>query len=156
MKWKDYDRIFGEEVDLKMESKNKGASGKGYVPDYRFQILLHGTETVIGHVSARIGDGEEYPLKYIGHIGYGVSEAYRGHRYAAKACRLVEKIYREHGVHNLIITCNPENISSRRTCEELGAEFIEIVDVPKDSPYYSASESKKCRYRWVFLEEADL
>jgi tagatose 1,6-diphosphate aldolase len=47
----------------------------------------------------------------------------------------------------LWITCNPENIASRRTCEAAGADFVEIVDLPSDIDMYQEGERQKCRYR---------
>jgi tagatose 1,6-diphosphate aldolase len=45
------------------------------------------------------------------------------------------------------ITCDPENIESRRTCELAGGEFVEIVDVPATCVIYQSGHTKKCRYR---------
>ena len=46
----------------------------------------------------------------------------------------------------LWITCNPDNLASRRTCELAGAEFMGIVDLPPDSDMYLEGERQKCRY----------
>jgi tagatose 1,6-diphosphate aldolase len=54
---------------------------------------------------------------------------------------------RRHGLYALWITCNPENVASRRTCELTGAEFVEIVDLPPESDMYERGERRKCRYR---------
>lgn len=47
----------------------------------------------------------------------------------------------------MIITCDPDNIPSRRTCEALGAELLAIVDVPEDSIDYAMGHLQKCQYR---------
>jgi predicted acetyltransferase len=44
------------------------------------------------------------------------------------------------------ITCNPENVASRRTCQRLGARLIDVVQVPKDHPFRTRGETAKCRY----------
>jgi tagatose 1,6-diphosphate aldolase len=54
---------------------------------------------------------------------------------------------RRHGFRELWITCNPDNVASRRTCERLGAELIDIVDVPRDNAVYGPGSERKCRYR---------
>jgi tagatose 1,6-diphosphate aldolase len=53
---------------------------------------------------------------------------------------------RRHGFHELWITCNPDNWPSRRTCERLGAELIDIVDVPRESDVFAPGSERKCRY----------
>jgi tagatose 1,6-diphosphate aldolase len=50
-------------------------------------------------------------------------------------------------LNELWITCNPENVASRRTCEFAGAEFVEIVDLPTNIDMYLEGERQKCRYR---------
>jgi predicted acetyltransferase len=47
----------------------------------------------------------------------------------------------------LWITCNPENVASRRTCELVGGELVDIVDLPVDSDMYKEGARQKCRYR---------
>ena len=74
-------------------------------------------------------------------------QAHRGHRYAAKACRLLLPLARSHAMESLWITCNPDNVPSRRTCELAGAELVEIVDLPEEAGMYRAGERQKCRYR---------
>lgn len=54
-----------------------------------------------------------------------------------------------HDMEKLIITCNPDNIASRKTCENLGANLLEIVDVPEENDLYQRGEKEKCRYEWV-------
>jgi tagatose 1,6-diphosphate aldolase len=90
---------------------------------------------------------------YAGHIGYGINERYRSNRYAAKACNLIKPVAIDHGFKTLWITCNPDNHPSRRTCEILGCELVEIVDLPVDTAMYRQGDRQKCRYRWD-LEES--
>ena len=52
-----------------------------------------------------------------------------------------------HGMRTLWITCNPDNWPSRRTCERLGGEMVEIVPLPPENPLYQRGEKSKCRYR---------
>ena len=100
----------------------------------------------MGDIDLRLS-GERYITHYAGHIGYGVDKAYRGHGYAARSCRLLLPLAQTHGLEPLWITCNPDNIPSRRTCERLGAVLEEIVAVPPGSDIYRRGEREKCRYR---------
>ena len=52
-----------------------------------------------------------------------------------------------HDIDPIWITCNPDNMPSRRTCELIGAELINIVDLPKDIDLYLVGDRQKCRYR---------
>jgi tagatose 1,6-diphosphate aldolase len=139
------------EIEVVVSQKRPANPQKGYLPVYEFDIHLPGKPKAIGGVSLRIGN-TEHVIKYAGHIGYGINERYQGNRYAAKACNLVRQVALDHGLKVLWITCNPENHPSRRTCEILGGEFVEIVDLPQDTNMYREGERQKCRYRWD-LEE---
>ncbi|MGE5611779.1 MAG: GNAT family N-acetyltransferase, partial [Bacillota bacterium] len=99
----------------------------------------------MGHVSFRIGD--HWNIKYAGQIGYVVEEAFRGHRYAERSSRLLLPFVRRHGLEEIWITCGPDNLASRRTLEGLGAELVEIVDVPPEYPMPEGAIRQKCRYR---------
>ncbi|MBN1978440.1 MAG: GNAT family N-acetyltransferase [Anaerolineae bacterium] len=134
------------DLQLILEETRPADPAKGFVPEYRFKMVPVGQEEKIGGINLRIGDNERL-AKYSGHIGYGVEPEHRGHRYAARSVRLLLPLARQHGMETLWITCNPENIASRRTCELVGAEFIEIVDVPEDTDIYQRGERQKCRYR---------
>lgn len=99
-----------------------------------------------GSISLRISDDPE-TMWYYGHIGYGVFPPARGNRYAERACRLMLPLARLHGLSVLWITCNPDNLASRRTCERLGATLEEVVALPRDHALALRGETHKCRYR---------
>ena len=89
---------------------------------------------------------------YAGHVGYGVEERHRGHRYAERALRLLSPVARRLGLGPLWVTCDPENVALRRTLERLGAELVEEVDVPPDCVIFGSGHPRKCRYR-IDLDE---
>jgi predicted acetyltransferase len=121
-------------------------------PAYRFEIRLVDSSQRIGHLNFRIGD-TKLLTHYAGMIGYGIDEAHRGNRYAERACRLVFPFVLRQGIDTLWITCNPDNIASRKTLKRLGAEFVETVSVPEDYPIIQGTVRLKCRYR-MKIEEA--
>ena len=102
---------------------------------------------IAGTVSLRIGDDENLRC-YLGHIGYGVFPPARGQHIAARATRLLFPLARAHGMTELWITANPDNIASRRTCERLGGELVDIVNLPNAHPLFLRGETRKCRYRF--------
>lgn len=122
----------------------------GRAPAYYFwmRLMPQGDSPIpfAGTVSLRIGSDLNL-THYIGHVGYGVFPAARGHHYAERSVRLLLPLARRHGMSELWITCNPDNVPSRRTCERLGCELVEIVPLPLTHPLYQRGERLKCRYR---------
>ncbi len=116
------------------------------VPTYRFDMRLRGVACAVGSISLRVAN-TDHIVNYLGHIGYHVEPAYRGRHLAARSCRLLLPLARQHGLNPLWITCNPDNWASRRTCELAGAYLVEIVDVPPNNPIHIGGEPRKCRYR---------
>lgn len=118
-----------------------------WVPAYHF-FICDRQGNRMGVCDLRIGYNER--LYYGGHIGYRVFEPYRGHHYAAKACRLLFALARKHGMAYLYITCNPENTASRRTCEALQGELLEIAELPDDNDMRAENgETHKCIFRFA-------
>lgn len=140
-------RLVDGDLELILIEKDPGDPDIKYVPCYKFRMTLTGQpDAEVGHIELRIGD-TEHIVRYGGHIGYGTAPQYRGHRYAARACQLLLPLAKSHGMTTIWITCNPDNLASRRTCEILGARMIEIVDLPRDTDMYQEGERQKCRYR---------
>ena len=136
------------EIDLTVESEIEAQPERGLTPVYRFRISRHGETRKVGLIELRVGYTNSL-VWYAGHIGYRIYSSFRGHRYAAKACRLLKPVAIDHGMDTIWITCNPDNWPSRRTCELVGCELVDIVDVPPDNNMYQRGERKKCRYRWI-------
>lgn len=117
-----------------------------HVPTYQFHMIHRLNREVMGNIRLSVGSTPHLEL-YAGHIGYGVLPEHRGHRYAARAVRLLLPRAHTVGLNPLWITCDPENLASRRTLELAGGEFVEIVDVPEDSIIHRKGHPRKCRYR---------
>src|SRR5215469_8622855 len=111
------------------------------VPAYLFR-MEDPTGDYLGRIRLRVGWNEDV-IRYAGHVGYAVEPAHRGHRYAERACRLIIPLAKRHGMTSLWITCQPDNMSSRRTLERLGAECIGVISVPAEYPLDAGVERKK-------------
>jgi tagatose 1,6-diphosphate aldolase len=135
---------------------------RGTVPAYHFWMRVPARDgdgdgdrdgdggarwTIAGGLNLRVGHTTNLE-QHLGHIGYTVYPPARGHRYAARAVRLLLPLARREGINPLWITCNPDNVASRRTCELAGGRFVEIVRLPGDHPLYERGEREKCRYRF--------
>ncbi|MBQ8136888.1 MAG: GNAT family N-acetyltransferase [Clostridia bacterium] len=118
---------------------------KRWLPAYYFRICLP-DGTKIGNCDLRLGHNDK---TYIGgNIGYTIDAPYRGHHYAAEACALLFRQARKHQMDHLIITCDPDNKASARTCELAGGRYLETVPIPEDNEMYA--EGKRQVMIWKF------
>jgi tagatose 1,6-diphosphate aldolase len=140
------DRLAFEEVTLRFAKILPGDPPRGLVPAYHYRILTSAGADA-GHINFRLGD-TPHVLLSVGHIGFEITEGFRGHGYARQACRaiapFVRSVYR-----SVTITCDPGNQASRRTIERIGARFIDEVTLPPDDPQYQGGSRIKRRYQWT-------
>ena len=134
-----------DEITLRLDHCFPGDSVRNWVPAYYFDIMDH-TGQKLGICDLRIGHNEG--LYYGGNIGYAVDEPHRGHHYAAKACRLLFRQARKHGLGYVIITCDPTNTASSRTCELADGEYLETADIPEDHDMYERGLRQVMVYRF--------
>jgi len=117
----DLELCYGQ-VTLCFDKVVPGDAALGFVPYYHFRILLADSRDA-GRINFRVGDTDHITL-VAGHIGYEISEAFRGHSYALQACRALAPFVRLF-YPAVIITSNPDNLPSVRTIEKLGATFLD-------------------------------
>jgi predicted acetyltransferase len=118
------------------------------VPTHFFKMIHADSRQEIGRVNLRIGSGPHIE-RYAGHVGYSVAPAHRGHRFASRALKLLLPLARGLQINPLWVTCDPENIPSRRACELAGGMLVEIVDVPTTCVIHQSGHPRKCRYRFT-------
>jgi predicted acetyltransferase len=127
---------------------------RGRVPAYHFWMMLrHGPAgptqpppvRIAGGLTLRVGTTPAIE-RYYGHLGYHVYPPARGNAYAERSCRQLRPLAHRHGLRALRITCNPDNAASRRTCERLGAVYVDTLPIPPDEPLFARGETHKCRY----------
>lgn len=123
---------------------------KGWKPYYIFLMMVDNKE--VGRLTLREGNREE--RYYDGHVGYSVEPEYRGHSYAFQAVLKLKKIAQKLGFEELVITCSPDNIASKKTILKLGAKYLETAVIPsrlkKD---FEANETEKEIYILELQEE---
>ena len=134
-----------DEIFLKLTKTCEEQPEKRWLPAYYFDIcLLDGTK--VGSCDLRVGHNDK---TYIGgNIGYAVDEKYRGNHFAAKTCKLLFLQAKKHALDYLIITCDPTNIASYRTCEHAGGKHIETTDIPEDNEMYAEGKRQVMIYRF--------
>lgn len=141
----DTDFLKNDEIQLLLEKTIVGDKEKDWVPAYHFAIC-NAEGIKMGSCDLRIGHNDK--LYYGGNIGYSINEEYRGNHYAGKACFLLFELAKKHNMEYLIITCNPDNYASRKTCEYVGGELLEIAELPKDNDMCAKGETQKCIFKF--------
>jgi tagatose 1,6-diphosphate aldolase len=114
------------DTELRLELTELAAHRVHKVPTYHFHILEASGEEV-GSINLRVSSSAHFEL-YTGHDGFAIHPTYRGHRYASRALLLLMAFAQELRLDPLWITCDPDNVASRRSCERAGAKLVEIVD----------------------------
>ena len=144
-------RFFKNRYDLQNETlylkciyKTKQSEEINWLPSFVYDMIRKSDHKVVGRCDLRIGMNDY--MYYMGNIGYVVYPPYRGHRYAAMAVELMLEFAKGY-MDEIIITCNPENIASNRTCEIAGCTLVETVDVPADHELVRQGDLRKNIYR---------
>ncbi|MGN0688608.1 MAG: GNAT family N-acetyltransferase [Oscillospiraceae bacterium] len=123
-----YDILENDELILKITQKYSGDDEM--IPFYYYDIIRKADSATVGKISVRIGNN--FHSYYNGHIGYEIFKEYRGNDYAYMASLIVLHVARFHGMDFIYLTCDKSNIASYKTIEKLGAELVEICDVPRE------------------------
>ncbi len=139
-------------IDLRLTGQDVTSDDLGIIDGYLFHIYRHHGLHKMGYISLRLGESPS--LYYLGHIGYRIDPSYRGHGYARQACELLRPLMLEHGLRSAVITTDPDNFASRRTCEHLGCVLESVVDVPPAYRVLCSGSQRKCRYIWLNAKEA--
>ncbi|HSW79141.1 MAG TPA: GNAT family N-acetyltransferase [Candidatus Babeliales bacterium] len=94
---------------------------------YEYDIL-DVSGTVVGMAQLRLvpSKSAEMPAGFESNVYYEVKPAYRNHGYATTALRLVKKEAKKHGLTQLSLTADEDNIASRKVIEKDGGRQIDI------------------------------
>lgn len=95
---------------------------------------------IIGRVSIR-HELNEFLLKYGGHVGYGVVPSQRNRGYATRMLKLTLPMAARLGIARLLVTCDEDNLASRRVIEKTGGRLENILTGPD-------TDVRKRRY-WI-------
>ena len=133
------------EIRLRLRETREARPERRWLPAYYFDICLKNGEK-IGNCDLRVGHNEKTRIG--GNIGYGIYPPWRGHRYAAKACRLLLRLADMHRMGYVMISCDPANRASSRTCEIAGGEYLGTVPIPEDNEMYAQGKRQVMLYRF--------
>lgn len=140
------------EIDLVLANTDVTDAECGIEDGYLFRIYHKRTRDYVGYVSFRLG--ESPALYYLGHIGYRIEEAWRGHGYAGRACQLIKPLLESLRLESVVITTDVDNWPSRKTCEKLSCELERIAPVPSTYRRICSGSLAKCRYIWHLQNHA--
>lgn len=125
----DYDPT--EEFENYIERVNSWPSGagvtEGFVPNTYLVGAVGGF--IVGRLSLR-HELNSFLEQYGGHIGYGVIPSQRRKGYASEMLRLSLQLCTETGIHKAMISCDVDNIPSRKIIERNEGIFDRITDLP--------------------------
>ena len=127
------DDLTDGEILLRLVRTSNGQPERKYLPSYCFNICL-ADGTYAGYCDFRVGYNEN--VYYSGNIGYTVTEEHRGHHYAAKAVKLLLKLANRHGLECILVTCDPDNTASVKTCLAAGGKLLETATIPETHDMY--------------------
>lgn len=121
-------------------------------PD-RVLWLVHDGE-YIGQTSIRPELCTPYLLTYGGHIGYSIRPSRRGRGYGKAILALTLGVSREIGLRRVLVTCDSDNIGSRKIIEHNGGQFESAMTMPSRALRAEGRQSvrriEKLRY-WIDL-----
>ena len=137
--------LSGDGVSLKI-IRTFPLSETNDIPSYLFAILRSDDGVKVGECTLRIKDDEN--IYYRGNVGFTVYREFRGHRYAARAVKLVLQQARKHGLPYLYITCEADNIASEKSILLAGGTFLEEKDVPAHTQVYQTGGRRKKIFRF--------
>jgi predicted acetyltransferase len=121
------------------EAKRRGEGLlEGRVPSTFLVAEVNGE--IVGRSSIR-HELNEWLHSYGGHIGYGVLPQFRRRGYAREILRQSLIIVRSYGVDRVLVTCDEDNIASRRTIEANGGVF--------DSHTHLEGDAMPTRRYWI-------
>lgn len=125
----------GRDFDAYIQQLHDESQGKNlpesFIPHTVFW-LVEGNE-YIGRVDIRheLTSGLK---KAGGHIGYDVRPSRRGHGFGKLILQLGLQKAREMGIDNILITCDVNNIPSRKVIEANGGELFDTRSMGKGRP----------------------
>ena len=112
--------------DLLQLGEKRSASSSGY-QDRVFWLIAG--EEYVGQLSVRPELGTPYLMTYGGHVGYSIRPGLRRRGYGQIILSLALRECIDMGLARLLVTCDSDNIASRKIIERNGGRFESAMDM---------------------------
>ena len=132
---------FSSFVQGLLDQKDQTKLKPGRVPSSDFWLI--DDNEFIGRLSIR-HELNEFLLKMGGHIGYEIRPSKRKQGYGTQILRLGLEKARESGLQRVLVTCDEDNIGSKKIIEHNGGQFENAIEMEGDTV-------KKLRY-WIDIQ----
>lgn len=132
---------FGAFVQKLYDQKDRAKLKPGKVPGSDFWLVDN--NEFIGRLSLRYELNENL-LKVGGHIGYEIRPSKRRQGYGTEILRLGLEKARELDLHKVLVTCDEDNIGSKKIIEHNGGKLENAIEIEGDPV-------KKLRY-WINIQ----
>lgn len=130
IEYADFPKYLKSQVDM---SKGIGIDLARYVPQTIHWLFVDGRPVGVGKLRDRLND---FLRSVGGHIGYSIRPTERGKGYGNLILEELMKKALKKGIAEVLVTCDQDNILSRKVIEHNGGRLEDI------------SEEGECRY-WI-------
>ena len=121
-------------VQFVERTKHKETVSPGFVTAHTFFALDN--DKIVGIINAR-HELNDYLLNLGGHIGYSVRKSERRKGYAKKMLKYSSEFLFSLGLDTILITCDKNNIASKRTIESCGGILEnEVIEATRTTLRY--------------------
>jgi predicted acetyltransferase len=134
------DLSFAAYVQVLADAEHGGGLPERHVPSTLLFGFVDGE--IVGRLMLR-HSLNDFLFRVGGNIGYVVVPPHRGHGYAALMLKQGLDLARSMGLPKVLLTCDPDNVASRRVIEKCGGEFEDTYVGPE-------APAGKRRY-WIAL-----
>ncbi|GAC1427131.1 MAG: GNAT family N-acetyltransferase [Ktedonobacteraceae bacterium] len=129
---------FAAFVQRSLQQKDRSKLVSGRVPNADFWLIDNGE--FVGRLNLRYELDSDL-LKFGGHIGYEVRPSRRKQGYGTHMLHLGLELAKAAGIHKVLVTCDENNIGSKKIIEYNGGQFENAVHI-------DGSAVRKLRY-WI-------
>ena len=134
---------------IRFEERLKAKYREGYVPSEVFLAVRESDDRLVGIIDYR-HPLTDFLMNFGGNIGYSVRPSERQKGYASEMLRMMLEICRSYGEKQVLLTCDRENIASRKTIMANGGMLEnEIEDV------VGLSKSGRIQRYWISTDIED-
>ncbi|MBI2504446.1 MAG: GNAT family N-acetyltransferase [Candidatus Latescibacteria bacterium] len=122
------ERHFADFVRDLLELDSDTSLPRGWQPDRVFWLIGQGE--YLGQTSIRPQLSSRYLLTYGGHIGYSIRPSRRRQGYGTRILALALEQARLLGLQRVLVTCNSDNLPSKKIIEHNGGRFESSMVMP--------------------------